>query len=127
MKKGFIFLTCFLLTSCSQTETPESIDVDYEFERLYSSLEVENTLNILLGKDILFVDGSSRYFTESEDVAATTESQKAEAKKAFKRTILMKLSPTELKAAADFYSTSSGIAAHKAIIDAENSVSAILD
>lgn len=127
MKKGFLILTCFLLASCFKSESPENIDVDREFERLYSSLEVENALDAILSKDVLFVDGSSTYFTEPEKADAATERQKVRAKEAFKKTILMKLSPKELKAAADFYSTTDGIAAHKAIIDAENSVSQILD
>lgn len=125
MKNGILGFFCFLLASCAST--PSNIDVDYEFDRLYRALEIPETVAYLMGREFLYQDGESYFFLESDEKINATDQDQVKAKQAFKAAILQQLTPQEIKAAADFYTTKAGINAHKAIVEAENAVSVVLD
>ena len=127
MKKGLLLLACVLVISCVSTKPSSSIDVDAEFERLYSALEIENTIDSLFGLGVSYIDADKVVMVESDVKNNVTTNQREIAKKAFKQILISRLSPTELKNAADFYSTKQGLAAHKAIIDAEYAVSEVFN
>jgi hypothetical protein len=127
MRKFFLLLVCVLVSSCASINSSDSIDIDVEFERLYSSLEIEGTIDSLFGLGVTSIDSGNVVMIESDVKVNATPSQRIIAKEMFKQVILSRLTPFELRDAADFYSTQQGLKAHKAIIDAEYAISDVLN
>ena len=137
MKKLLVALLSVSLWACSAT--PE-LDSNQEFERLYIALGMDDILNTFGGEinispEKLFAETlkdmpepQKRVFIETVPTKVMTDPvNKHAAKMVFKAKLLSLLTAEELKEAADFYSTNSGLKIHKAIIEAEVAVSQSLD
>lgn len=122
---------------CSAQSEPNA---ELEFERFYNALKMDEIFNGLGGnvevdtKQILadtlkdLPESQKQFLINAMGTAVLAEpSDMSAAKMAFKLKILSLLSPQELKIAADFYSTNIGLKAHRAIIEAEEAASNVLD
>lgn len=137
MNKTILLLMSLSLFACSSTP---KLDANAEFERLYVALGMEEILSsfggeINISPEKLFSETLSdlpenqkRIFIESMPSKIMTDPINVNAAKVvFKTKLLSLLTAEELKIAADFYSSSVGLKAHRAIIEAEVAVSESLD
>jgi len=135
--KYLICIFALSLSACASVEYHEGND---DFERLYKALGVSEVLDALGnsgkgGKQAVIQERTVPAGQVEETIlamlaglpVASAPIDKREAKEVFRRKIMELMSPEEIAIAADFYSTKAGIKAHKAIIEAENSVSSYLD